>query len=184
MKRIFLTLAAVGMALLGASFVFGLRIEDPRDVAEAALAARRLHLLTALAGLLFVALVHAVVLTYFMGTGRWIEETSRAYQLGEQWLAESRVLKHRTVPPMVLCLVLLILTAAFGAGADPASAVRFGDWLGLGPGTIHFLLAATTVGVNLVVNLLEYAALDRNGQLVDEVVARVLHIRRERGLPG
>ncbi|MEX0716834.1 MAG: hypothetical protein WD066_09615 [Planctomycetaceae bacterium] len=182
MKRIFISLAVVSTVLLVATFVFGLWIEDPRDVGEAALAARRLHLLTALAGLLFASLVHAIVLTYFMGTGRWLEETSRAYRLDSSWFDESRALKHRTIPAMVGALALLILTAVFGAGADPASAVRFGEWFGLGPGTLHFLLAATTVGVNLVVNLLEYAALDRNGRLVDEVVAQVTRIRRDRGL--
>lgn len=183
MKRIFIGLAVTSTALLAAAFTFGLRIDDPRDMAEASLAARRLHLLTAVAGLLFAALIHAVVLTYFMGTGRWLEETTRAYRLDPRWFDESRSLKYRTIPAMIAAMALLILTAAFGAGADPASSVRFGDWFGLGPGTIHFLLAATTLGVNLAANLMEYAALDRNGRLVDEVVARVTDIRRERGLP-
>jgi hypothetical protein len=122
------------------------------------------------------------VLTYFMGTGRWLEETTLAYHLPPHWQQESKSLKYRTVPAMVLSMVLLILTGAFGAAADPASATGFRGWGELSADTLHMLIALTTVGINLIVNLLEYSALHRNGVIIGEVLQEVRKMRLERGL--
>ena len=59
------------------------------------------HLLLSVAALIFAALVHAVLLTYFMGTSRWMEEVRLAYKLDARWIEENRRLKYRTIPPMV-----------------------------------------------------------------------------------
>jgi hypothetical protein len=76
----------------------------------------------------------------------------------------------------------LILTGALGAAADPASAVGF---QGIGPLTaaqVHLSSAIATLLVNAVVNIWEFRALSRNGQLVNEVLEQVRRIRTERGL--
>jgi len=114
-KRIFLTLAMVSTVLLVGAFVLGSSITDAKEPTEAAQAVVRRHFLTALGALVFAALVHAIVLTYFMGTGRWMEETSRAYRLDSAWLNENRSLKYRTVTAMSVCMLLLIVTGGFGA---------------------------------------------------------------------
>ena len=46
--------------------------------------------LIGMVALVFTTLVHAIVLTYFMGTGRWLEETCRAYHLRDEHQARSR----------------------------------------------------------------------------------------------
>jgi len=178
-NRIFLTLALFATLLLVAALVLGLNIGDPRSVAESTRSTLSYHLLTAVAALIFAALVHAVLLTYFMGTGRWIEETSRAYKLDPRWHNENRRLKNRTIPAMAACLVVLILNVPLGA-----LAVDSGDWNLPGVGAIsptrtHFLFALVTIAVNIVVNAIEYREIKRNGELIAEIVAEVRRIRGE-----
>lgn len=181
MTRIFLTLASASTLLLLAVFVLGLNIGDPRVLESQQLVSW--HLLLALTGLIFAALVHAVVLTYFMGTGRWMEDVSKTYQLEEHWRLEGQRLKHRVIPWMMLCIALLLTTIGFGAAADPASRLGSSGVGGLSMSTLHLLVAIATVGGNIFVNIREFHAIERNGQLVNEIVAKVREIRIARGLP-
>jgi hypothetical protein len=182
MARIFLTLAICSALALAVALWLGLRIGDA-SVREAAVQSRvAVHFLTGVAALVLAVLVHALVITYFMGTGRWLEETCAAYRLGESWQARSRVLKWRLYPAIAGSLLLLIATGALGGAADPASAVGF---KGVGPCTaaeVHLYAAAAMLAVNAAVNAFEYLALRRNGTLVNEVLAEVRRIRLERGL--
>src|SRR6478609_6637811 len=124
MKRIFLTLILVSTALLIAAFVLGLEIGDPRSVSPSTRRLMSYHLLTSVAALIFAVLVHAVLLTYFMGTSRWMEEARAAYHFDARWSVENRQLKYRAIPVMVLCLVLLILNIPLGA-----LSVDRGSWM-------------------------------------------------------
>lgn len=183
MKRIFLTLAVLSTALLMIAFVLGWNIDDPSDGHSAVQRQVGTHLLTALGGLMLAVLVHAIVLTYFMGTGRWMEETRQVYRLDEKWQSESNQLKHRTLPWMAAALVMLILAGAFGAIADPASPVGAEGFGGVSAATVHFLVASTAFAFNLVISLVEYQAICRNGELVQGVLDEVRRIRADKGLP-
>ena len=134
-------------------------------------------MLTAVAAALLVLLVHAVTLTYFMGTGRWLEETCAAYNLGNEPRAENIRLKYRVIPGMMACIVLVVLTGAFGAMADTAANASRPSAAG-----IHLGFALTTLLANLLVSWIEQRAIVQNGVVVDNVVGRVAEIRRERGL--
>ena len=183
MKRIFTTLAFFSTALLIAAFVLGLSIDDVTAAKEATRSNVRWHFLTALAALCFATLVHAIWLTYIMGTGRWLEETCRAYRLERRFQAENRSLKYGTIPLMVGAFLLLLATGGFGAAVDPGSSVNFTGWAGMSGATIHFLLAVTALGVNVIVNLWESQTITRNGELIDDVLRHVKQIREQRGLP-
>lgn len=178
MTRIFTTLAILSHLVLAAAFLLGWNIGDAtgRDPLIP------YHFLTGLGAVVFAMLVHSIVLTYFMGTGRWLEETSQAYHLSPEWRQKSQSLKYRTIPAMVVCMLLLIVTGAFGAAADPASPVGFQGWFGLSGGTIHMLMGILTWGVHAAVNLYEYSSLERNGVIVNSVLGEVRRIRLERGL--
>ena len=131
------------------------------------------HLLVSVAALIFAALVHAVLLTYFMGTSRWMEEARQAYKFDARWSEENRRLKYRTIPVMAVCLLLLISNIPLGAFA-----VDRADWTlpGLGavsPSRVHLVFAVLTFVVNLAVNAMEYRAIRRNGELIAEVVGEV-----------
>ena len=182
MTRIFTTLALCSTAVLVAALWLGLDIGDAR-VRESAVQSRvTVHFLAGVAALVFAVLVHTLVITYFMGTGRWLQETCAAYRLGKDWQTRSRDLKWRLYPAVVASLLALIATGAFGGAADPASAVGF---RGIGPlsaAQVHLCVAIAALLLNGVVNMMEYVALRRNGMLVSEVLADVRRIRIERGL--
>jgi hypothetical protein len=182
MNRIFVPLCGLSTILLVAAFALGLNIGDPRTLDRAVQAAVQYHFLTALGALCFATLVHAIVLTYFMGTGRWIEETSQAYRLPGEFHRENQRVKYRLAPAMVGCFLLLLATGAFGAAADPGSPVQFTGWWGIPAAMWHQSFAVVTLIANLGVNYWEYVALFRNGEIVQAVLAEVRRIRTERGL--
>ena len=182
MVRIFLPLSFVSTISLIVAMTLGLMIDDPKIRTAAAQTGVQYHFLAALAALVFATLVHAIVLTYFMGTGRWIEETSNAYRLDPQMHASSTKLKYRTIPLMVLCFVMLVITGAFGAAADPASPMQSKGFGGFSAGRLHLFVALVTVAVNVFVNWLEFRALEKNGEVVDQVLAEVRRIRIDKGL--
>jgi hypothetical protein len=160
--RIFLPLALVSTVTLIAAMMLGLMIEDPKVATAAVQQGVQYHFLTALVALMSTTLVHAIVLTYFMGTGRWIEETSNAYRLPATFRSRSQTVKYRTVPAMVGAFLLLLCTGA--------------------PDKLHLAAAIISVIANIGVNYLEFLALERNGEIVDEVLDEVRRIRVEKGL--
>ncbi len=179
MSRIFLTLSAIANASLLLAFGFGWCIDDPASLTPAARNVVTWHFLTALAAALLVLLVHAVTLTYFMGTGRWLEETCEAYRLGDAARAENIRLKYRAIPGMILCIGLVIATGALGAVADPAANMQLSY-----ASSLHLAAAVITVAANLLVSWIEFDAIARNGALVEQIVAEVNRIRADHGLPG
>lgn len=183
MTRIFLTLCLAGSSVVAIAFFLGLGIDDPtvRDPAVQQSISR--HMLTGLGGLIFAALVHAIVFTYFMGTGRWLEETTRAYKLPGDYHSANQKIKYRLLPGITFCILMLVLTGAFGGAADPASAVGFRGWFGFTPATVHLTIAILAVLVNVAVSVQEFRSIEKNGELVEEVMNEVRRIRTERGLP-
>jgi len=182
MNRIFLPLGSLSVIFLVITFVLGLQIDDPKVLDKAVQAGVQTHFLSALASLCFATLVHAIVFTYFMGTGRWLEETSTAYHLAATPYEESQKIKYRVLPAMVACFLLLITTGAFGAAADPGSPVQFQGWLGLSPATWHRTAAIITLVANIGAHFIEYLALFRNGEIIEGVMTEVRRIRVEKGL--
>lgn len=183
MKRIFVTLTVISTIVLFAAFILGWISGDPKSLDESVRRGVSLHRLMSLAALIFATLVHAILLTYFMGTGRWLEETSSAYSLGDQWIKESHSLKYGAVMAMVGAIVLLIAAGACGAAIDPTGAVAFKGWGAFSGATIHFYIATIMLIGNLLVNAKEYQAVSRNSEIIDAVMDEVNRIRREKGLP-
>ena len=182
MKRIFLSLAIVSNLFLAGALYFGLQIENPKDIQVESIAQVSRHMLTGMGALCFAMLVHAIVLTYFMGTGRWMEETINAYKLDNAPYFEGKKLKYKAVIWMTVCILLLVAVGAFGAAADPASALGFQGWFGVPPATIHFSMACFTLSLNFLVNMWEYQIISRNGNLINQIMDQVRKIRLEKGL--
>lgn len=182
MKQIFLTLASLATIFLIATIVMGLNVGDAKSLDQATQSRISSHMLVGLGALTFVTLVHAITLTYFMGTGRWIEETSQAYSLGDAFHSQNQKLKYSTLPGMTLCMGLLITTGALGAIADPASPMSLDGTLGMTGAQIHFLVAVITAIANLATNFTQFVGISRNTAVVDSVLDEVRRIREERGL--
>lgn len=169
--------------MLLATVVYGLTIGDAESGDPAVQARIGTHMLLGMAALTFATLVHAISLTYFMGTGRWIEETSNAYSLGDSFHKQNQRMKYRMLPGLSVCILLLIATGAFGAVADPATPISLNGFLGMTSSQIHFFVAVVTVLANLTVNFSQYMAISGNSQVVERVLQEVKRIRAERGLP-
>jgi hypothetical protein len=182
-KRIFLTLALLANLSLLLAIVFGFQIGGAQKLDPITQGRVSTHMLVGLAALTFATLVHAILLTYFMGTGRWLEETSRAYQLDQGWHQQNQKIKYRTILGMTACLGLLIATGAAGAAADPATPASLDGVLGLKGSTIHYFTAIFTSMVNLLVNAVEFFAIAQNTAIIEGVLAEVRRIRIDRGLP-
>jgi len=168
--------------LLLTAVALGLNIDDPRIATEAVQTGVQYHFLTAMGSLVFAALVHSIVLTYFVGTGRWLEETSTVYKLGDETRLENQSLKFRALAGIGFCFVFLVLVGASGAALDPASKVKFDEWGGIPGHSIHFMLVATNLGLHLVICMSHYQAIARNSQLIEHVLQQVQQIREKHGL--
>ncbi len=185
-KRIFLTLAVLANIILLIAFVLGWQVGDPMKLHGLDPEVNHrigTHLLVGLGALTSATMVHALLFTYFMGTGRWIEETSKAYSLPDSWYRQSQRTKYRILPGIFVGFLLLIATGSLGAVADPATTASLQNVLGVSDSTLHFAAAVGAWIVNIIVNVTQYFAIMKNSAIVEGVLAEVRRIRLEKGLP-
>ena len=176
MTRIFTTLATLdGLALL-AVYVVGWisRAHEAKEHWDAD-PTFQIHFLLALFTAFLTLLVHCLIFTYFLGTGRWVREVSGAYQLPDDPLPkQTRELKRRSFPPALIAMLVTIAATAAGA------AVQRGVW----PWWLHFSLATATLLVNAWAFPIEYRNLRVNVGVLEKVMEEVDRIRTSRGLPS
>ena len=174
MTRIFTTLATLLSAALLATFGVGLySMSLPESLAknEVYLIHFTLGLFTALGALL----VHCIIFTYFLGTGRWVKEVGLAYRLPDRdYPKQTRELKRVVFPPALFSMLIIIATAAAGAGRQ----------LQVWPWGVHLTLAVLTLLINLWAFRVEYRCLSENATVIEGVLIEVERIRAERGLPS
>jgi hypothetical protein len=174
MTRIFTTLAVLNTFGLLASFGVGVASKLRDGVRHPEDPTYWLHFLLGLSVALLTLLVHCLIFTYFLGTGRWVKEVGLAYNLPDAALPRlTRELKRGTFPPALCAMLITIATAAAGAGAH----VEVWPW------TIHATLAVITLLINGWAFTVEYRALRRNALVLEEVMGEVDRIRSARGLP-
>jgi hypothetical protein len=175
MTRIFTTLAILNGLTLAAAYLVGVisklhdaaqRPSDPTYV---------IHFSLGLTGAVLTLLVHCLIFTYFLGTGRWVKEVTLAYDLPDAPLhKETRELKRRTFPPALIAMLITIATAAAGAGA------QLKEW----PWPVHATLATLALIINLWSYRIEYRNVNANGAILEQVMAEVDRVCAERGLPS
>ncbi len=177
MTRIFTTLATLDALALVATFLVGLlsrwrgSVHHPEDPTY--LVHFTLGLFTAIGTLL----VHCIIFTYFLGTGRWVKEVKLAYRLPDEPLPRlTRELKRQTFPPALAAMLITIATAAAGAGVQ----LGISAW----PWQLHFGLAIAALLINLWAFRLEHRNVTVNARAIEQVLVEVDRIRAERGLPS
>jgi len=106
-------------------------------------------------------LTHSIVMTYFIGTGRWVKEAVEKWALDAVYERRTRKLKARSFPFAFFSMVLVIATTILGGATDT----------GMVPGWTHLTAALVTILFNLISYYFEYAAVSDNVRLLDEVVA-------------
>jgi hypothetical protein len=174
MTRIFLGLAVVNGLTLVAAFALGIASWLLRGSASHA-SVYLTHLILGLTGSILTLLVHCLIFTYFLGTGRWVKEVGIAYQLPDRPLPKlTRDLKRRTFPPALAAMLVTIAATAAGGG------VQMRGW----PWYVHGLLAVLALAVNAAAFLIEYRSVRTNGEIIDQVLVEVDRIRAAHGLPS
>ena len=195
MSRIFFSLAACSTVCLIGTFFLGVSVDETAEQVGGQRSAADWHILLGVFGLLFAVLVHAVALTYFMGTGRWIDETSHVYKLGSEPYQKHQRLKRRMIPMMMLAIVALIMIIPTGASADPAAsrkpiAIEENSTTDAAQKSeqdnvtsLHFFYVIATVCVNVGICIFEFRLIESNGEIVNGIIGEVKRIRIEKGLP-
>jgi hypothetical protein len=174
MTRLFSILAPLNAALLLAALISGV-ISWWQGGSERDAEVYLLHFVLGLTTALTTLFVHCLVLTYFLGTGRWVKEVCLVYGLPDQHLPrQTRDIKRRNTPRVILAMLVTIAAAASGTAAQQRA------W----PGWVHLALVLATLAVNLHVFFVEYGNMRLNGQILDAVITDVERIRAERGLPS
>src|SRR5262245_47917072 len=124
MTRIFVTMSGINLAALLASFVLGFpyllaRLSGEPPTPYQPLGGVSVHFVVGLFTVVFTLLVHCLIFTYFLGTGRWVKEVARAYSLPDEPLPrQTRELKRIAFPPALFAMLTAIAAAAAGAGAQ------------------------------------------------------------------
>jgi hypothetical protein len=175
MTRIFLALASIDALGLAASFAVGLTSMMREGVRHPDDPTYQIHFLLGLFTAIGTLLVHCIIFTYFLGTGRWVKEVTLAYALpDEPWHKLTRELKRWTFPPALCAMLVTIATAAAGTGVQ----LRVWPWY------VHLTLACATLVINGWAFLVEYGNVRTNAGVIEAVLQEVDRIRAERGLPS
>ncbi len=174
MTRIFTTLALTDALALIVTFALGCWSKFGGGVRDESTSVYLLHFLFGVFTGIGTLLVHCLIFTYFLGTGRWVREVTITYSLPDEPLyRRTRDLKRLAFPIALTAMLLTIATSAAGAGVQ----LQGWNWI------IHFLLGIATLVVNLVVFRMEYLYVAENGAIIEKVLVEVDRVRAERGLP-
>ncbi|MEX2187130.1 MAG: hypothetical protein WD875_10065 [Pirellulales bacterium] len=136
------------------------------------------HRLLGIATALAVILVNSIVVTYFIGTGRWCREVCETYQLDPRFVDESIALKRRAIPWSVIGTTAIIVTVALGGGADPAATGRLDRdsvWA-----SAHLSAAVVTVAVVAICFYVQWIKVGDNVVVIRKIMGAVARKQAER----
>ena len=136
------------------------------------------HRLVAIFSSLAVIFVNCISVTYFIGTNRWGKEVVEAYSLDASYSERIRKLKKSSFPFSLAGVVMVMVTASFGAAADPATGYEStSKWV-----TTHFLLGISTLAVVVWSFFNQVKKIKGNTDVTQEIESEVHRIRLQHGL--
>ena len=138
----------------------------------------RTHMLFGIATGILAMFVNSISVTYFIGTSRWCKEVVDTYELGNELSDQSVRLKRRCFAWGFIGMLLVLVTAALGAAADPGTLrSTTSEWV-----LPHFLTAVTSVTLITFSFLLQAGYIQRNSRIVEQIMSQVRDMRAQRGL--
>ncbi len=185
MNRIFSTLAVFSIIALVATLLLGFSIAGLNDAVRSTsddlaklMNLKRIHMLLGVASALVVVLVNSIVVTYFVGTGRWCKEVVETYSLDRELIRRSVTIKRRTFPWAVMAMLSIVGVSALGAAADPGR---------MQPGTENWVLphlVGALAGIAFIAwaYFIEAKRIREQQEVISHVLSEVKRIREERGL--
>ena len=181
MTRIFTTLAWFAILAVVANLIIGLMLGDDLrtpEVSHETLVWTRVHRLGGVAAALVVVLVNSIVITYFVGTSRWVKEVSETYRLENKHIAESNRIKRRTFPWATLSMLAVVGLISLGGACDPSTGQPNTEaWV-----TPHLIGSFLVLGFLAWASVIEWNNIFANQQVIAAVLEDVNRIRAERGL--
>ncbi len=175
MSRVFVTLAFLSLTLMVTALVLGLGIGQLHPGADAqTLRWASVHRLVGIAAALAVILVNSIAVTYFVGTSRWTKEVAEMYQLPASLVRAAQQLKWRTFPWLLVGMLAVVGVSALGAASDPATGRAGTEY--------HLSGAVCAIGLVCFSYVQAWNSMHTNFHLIQQVMAAVQAIRRERGL--
>ena len=181
MTAFFSRAAIFAVALLAATAGLGLWIGDLHDQTDpGVLRWGTVHRLSGVLAALVIVLVNSMVVTYFIGTGRWVREVVEAYGLDAGLVERGRRLKRGAFPFALAGMLGVVAIVALGGAADPASG-RPGTrgWV-----TPHLLGGIGIGGLIAWCFQAQVPRIRRQQALIDDVMNEVRAERLRRGLAG
>jgi hypothetical protein len=166
MHQIFLALAATDGLLLLVTFSLGLFVPSGQGGIV-----HDMHFLVALLTILTTLLVHGIVYTYFLGTGKWVREVVRVYRMPDWVEAQATRNKRRCFPFVIWGMLAVGATAWLGAAADT---IR-----GFG-GLWHLVAASATLAFTLGAFAFEYVSIVAQARLLIQVKDQADRLRLAR----
>ena len=178
MTRIFAVLALFAVMFMAATLVLGLSLGDIRT--DRSLDTQRwatVHRLSGITAGFLVVLVNSIVVTYFIGTSRWVKEVVETYRLDLDYIRRSNALKRRTFPWAVSAMLTIVAVVALGGAADPGAHPGSEQWT-------QFHLVGSILGLAFIAwaSVAEWNKIYANHQVIEEVMNEVRRVRTERGL--
>jgi len=125
--------------------------------------ATSLHLMLGVMTTMACIGVHCVVFTYFIATAKWIQHAVSVKSLPQELVEPTRSFKMQAFPAALLAMGSVFLTAILGAAADNYAVSA----------KVHFGAAIAAILVNAIVAQREYAAIVKNGKLIDGLLERI-----------
>jgi len=179
-SRIFAGLASLAMLMMVVTLSIGLYVGDlhrpnidPR-IQDWAM----VHRMAGLATALVVVLVNSIVMTYFVGTGRWCKEVVETYNLNRELIRRSTAIKRRAFPWTILAMLAIVGVSALGAAGDPVTRrPATENWVT--PHLIGAMAGIAFIGWAFIQEGIWIAA---HHAVISQILEEVRRIRTDRGL--
>lgn len=150
--------------LLGFADLIALAVAYTTGCAVSLFSGGGLHFVVALAATVLTLLVHCLVLLYFLGTGKSLQEAVDAHRLDPSILAWTREAKRLVFPLLGAATLTTVATAIVGGGADT----------GRVPPLVHGALGTLAVVLNLWAFYRQIIVMGRNSVVIAEVKKQIV----------